>query len=274
MMDLQFLEAIILGVVQGITEFLPISSDGHLVVVQALLKAAGLAQTTGRDHLHFDVILHIGTLLAILLVFHRDLLAMLSHPRRIVLVVLASIPAAVIGLTVKKQIEEAFQSPLMAGVGFLVTALVLFLGPRAGLVLARLNRPEKSLDQIGWGDALLIGGAQALAILPGVSRSGSTISTGVLLGLSREVAATFSFLMAVPVVGGAVLLITKDLLKGEGQLGRLDVAIVGTIVSFVVGVVALRWLLKILSRGGLLGFSIYCVLAGLATITWQLLLPA
>ena len=113
-----------------------------------------------------------------------------------------------------------------------------------------------------------------LAILPGVSRSGSTISTGVLLGLSREVAATFSFLMAVPVVGGAVLLITKDLLKGEGQLGRLDVAIVGTIVSFVVGVVALRWLLKILSRGGLLGFSIYCVLAGLATITWQLLLPA
>jgi undecaprenyl-diphosphatase len=269
-MDHEFWEAIILGAVQGVTEFLPISSDGHLVVTQALLKTAGLASATERDHLHFDVVLHVGTLLAIVLVFWRELLALVTHPRRAGLVVLASIPAAVVGLTVKNHIEKAFQSPLMAGVGFLVTALFLFLGHRAGSILARFGREPRSLEKITAGDAMLIGGAQALAILPGVSRSGSTIATGVLLGISREAAAVFSFLMAVPVIGGAILLIAKDIAQGEGKIGRWDVAAVGTVVSFLVGVVALKWLLRVLSRGGLIGFSVYCLVAGIAVIAWQL----
>lgn len=273
-MDHEFWEAIILGAVQGVTEFLPVSSDGHLVVTQALLKSAGLASASERDHLHFDVLLHLGTLLAIVLVFWRELLVLVTHPRRAGLVVLASIPAAVIGLTVKDHIEKAFQSPLMAGVGFLVTAMFLFVGHRAGKILARLGREPRTLEAVTAADALLIGGAQALAILPGVSRSGSTIATGVLLGISREAAAVFSFLMAVPVIGGAILLVGKDLAQGEGTIGRWDVAAVGMVVSFVVGVVALKWLLRILSRGGLLGFSVYCLVAGIAVIVWQMAVRA
>lgn len=267
----KFVEAIILGIVQGVTEFLPISSDGHLVVTQAILHSAGFAPVSDRDHLHFDVVLHLGTLLAIVLVFWKDLLGLVSHPRRAGLVILGSVPAAVIGLTIKDHVEQAFQSALMAGVGFLVTSLFLYLGHRAGQVLARVGKEPRSIDSLTAADALVIGGAQALAILPGVSRSGSTISTGVLLGISREVAAVFSFILAVPVIGGAILLVGKDIVEGHGNIGRWDVALTGVVVSFVVGVVALKWLLKILSRGGLLGFSIYCLLAGIAVVTWQLL---
>lgn len=272
-MDHELWEAIILGVVQGVTEFLPISSDGHLVIAQAAMKSFGLSSGSDRDHLHFDVVLHFGTLLAIILVFWRDLAALTSHPRRMLLIVVASIPAALVGFTIKSRVEESFTQPLVAGVGLLVTSLFLFLGYRAGSVLLRLNRPLRSIDGITTADALVIGGAQALAILPGVSRSGSTISTSVLLGVSRESAAVFSFLMAVPVIGGAILLVTKDILEGEGNIGRWDAAALGTVVSFLVGVVALKWLLRILSRGGLLGFAMYCLVMGTAVIVWQTVSP-
>lgn len=272
-MDHELWEAVILGVVQGVTEFLPISSDGHLVITQNLLQSTGFASASERDHLHFDVLLHLGTLLAIVLVFWRDLIAMASHPRRILLVVVASIPAAIFGLTVKSRVEESFSQPIVAGVGLLVTSLFLFLGYRAGSILSRLHRPMRTMDDLTTSDALLIGGAQALAILPGVSRSGSTISTGVLLGVSREAAAVFSFLMAVPVISGAILLVVKDIAEGEGNIGRWDVAAAGTVVSFLVGVVALKWLLKILARGGLLGFAIYCLVVGIAVIVWQVVSP-
>jgi undecaprenyl-diphosphatase len=270
MFDHEFIEAVVLGTVQGVTEFLPVSSDGHLVITQELLTTAGIRSASGRSHLHFDVMLHLGTLGAILVVYFRDLVRLAGSARQMMLVGVASVPAAIAGLGFQDVIERTFHSPVMAGVGLLVTAGFLTLGHRAS---QRTSHPEvaprTSLDQLSLLDAICIGLAQALAILPGVSRSGSTISTGLMRGVDRSAAATFSFLMAVPVIGGAILKMAKDVVEGEASIGRWDIMVVGIIVSFVVGLVSLRWLLGVLSRGGLLGFAAYCTVAGIATICWK-----
>ena len=272
-MDGELIRAIILGIVQGITEFLPISSDGHLVVVQTLLRACGIAATTapaGAPHvsdLQFDVVLHIGTLAAILVVYRSDLWELRKQPRLCGLLVLATLPAVVAGLTLKDSIEKAFNSPLMAGLGFLVTAGCLYFA-------SRCPPGVRTIQDLTARDSLLIGLAQATAILPGVSRSGTTISTGIGVGLRRDLSATWSFLMAVPVVAGAIVLILKDMLKQPATITRPDTLIVGTLVSFVVGLIALRWLIRVLARGGLRGFALYCLIAGIAVTGWQLIAPS
>lgn len=263
MFDTEMLRAIILGIVQGITEFLPISSDGHLVIVTALLERwLGVASQQDKSDLHFDVVLHIGTLGSIVVVYWRELWALRLNWRLCGLIVLATIPAGVAGLTLKSVVKEAFDSPLIAGIGLLITAAILLIGQK-------FAREGRSLDAMTHRDALAIGFLQALAIAPGVSRSGTTISAGLMTGLRRDTAATFSFLIAVPVIAGAVLVTLKDVFAGEESAGRFDVLCVGTAVSFVVGWAALRGLLAVLARGKFHWFAYYCIVVGTAVIAWQ-----
>ncbi len=263
MVDGEMLEAILLGVVQGITEFLPISSDGHLVIAHALLaSSSGGGTAHPESQLHFDVVLHLGTLGSILVVFRRELMGLINRPRLAGLIVAATLPAVAIGLTLKSRVEEAFNSPLAAGIGLLITAAFLLAG-------RRLARGEKSLDELRLADAVFIGALQALAIGPGISRSGTTIAGGLMRGLTRHTATTFSFLLAVPVISGAVVLIAKDLAMGEATVGRFDVMAVATITSFTVGLAALRGLIRLVAQDRLHWFAYYCIVAGAATIVWQ-----
>jgi undecaprenyl-diphosphatase len=267
-MDSDLWQAILLGVVQGITEFLPISSDGHLVIVHSLLNDIGVKASGHTSNLEFDVMLHIGTLAAIIVVYRRDLWALLHHPRLCGLVVLATIPAVGVGFSLKDTIEalgqHAMWGPISAGLGLLVTALFL-------LISQRVERNEKGLDELTPRDAILIGVLQSLAIAPGISRSGSTIAGGLWSGLRRDAAATFSFLMAVPVIAGAATLILAKF--GEKRFEdpfEPDVLVVGMITSFVVGLFALRALIRIVTNRKLHWFAYYCIAAGSATLVWQL----
>ena len=262
----EFWLAIVLGVVQGVAEFLPISSDGHLIIFKALLER--LTGTAGPEleSLEMVVALHIGSLFTITLVFWRELLALRHQPRLCALIVLATIPVVVVGLCFKKQFELLFNRPIAAGCGLLVTAGFLLLGQK-------LERCRDTLQTLKPYQALVVGLFQAIAPLPGVSRSGSTIAGGLLSGLTRDTAAQFSFLIAVPAIGGATVLYVKEWIEaGKSQYAPSSL-IAGALVSFVVGIFALRWLIKVISRRRLHWFAFYCLAAGLATIAWQLLDP-
>ncbi len=296
-------KAILLGVVQGIAEFLPISSSGHLVIFGELINRAFGHQASDAENLHFNVALHFGTLLSILVVYRNEVLGLFRMPRLCAAIVVATIPAAVVGLSFKDELESAFSTPLLAGCCLLVTAALLAVGQRFG-------GNAKPLDEITQADALAVGLFQAVALLPGVSRSGSTISGGLLRGLRRESAAAFSFLIAIPVIGGATLLTAKDVWKASHDRetvaaastlsARVDAAdgeqtsvdapgpssngtgatqadgadplalAVGAVVSFFVGVLSLRWLMRLISQRRLHWFAWYCAAAGISTIVWQL----
>ena len=246
---------LVLAVVQGITEFLPVSSDGHLVLTQALLGFDGPALST-------DVALHLGTLVAVLVVFRGALLSVVRQAlggdwREVGLLFLGSIPAAVVGLGMRHLIERLFESAQAAAWGLLVTAGFLVAGElaRRRLLARAATAPGR---RVGWGDALWIGSMQALAILPGVSRSGTTIATALVRGIEPTEAARFSFLLSIPAVGGALLLETPGLVRA-GVEANLVVAV---LLTFAVGVIALRVLLAFLGRGAFVWCAGYCVLAG------------
>ncbi len=255
----EYLQAIVLGIVQGISEFLPISSDGHLVVAEQVLgHMFGTAMASGMD---LEVMLHLGTLAAIVCVYFHDLWELRRQPRLCALIVLATIPAAVVGLTLKDWFDRMFDSPLAAGCGFLVTAAMLMLGH----VMDRGGHTEKTLP---WPAMLLIGCFQALALLPGVSRSGSTITAGLLTGMDRVSATRFSFVLAVPVTAGAIALTVKNLLEGDPKhaMPPLGPMIVGIVVSFVVGWLVLNGMIRLVQQRRLPWFAAYCVGIGLLTI--------
>jgi undecaprenyl-diphosphatase len=262
------LEMILLAIVQGITEFLPISSDGHLAVVNALLAECG--RTAVPDLLETTIVLHLGTLASVLVFYWRDIVRVLTKDRKAIApLVVATIPAVIIGLGIEKGLPDRIskpllESPLLAGFGFFVTAAALwFLG----------RRPEGELDypETPSGKAFAIGVAQAAAILPGVSRSGMTISSGVYFGLKRESAAAFSFLMAIPAIAGAGLLKTIDAIQKGTTSTPLPTLALGFVVSMLVGLAALWLLLKMLRRGRLDLFVYYLVPLGIAVVAWQLL---
>ncbi|MEO0649814.1 MAG: undecaprenyl-diphosphate phosphatase [Planctomycetota bacterium] len=254
-----------LAVLQGLTEFLPVSSSGHLVLGRELF---GLESIEG---VLITVALHLGTLVAVLGVYGRDLLAVLRNaiggqPRELGLILLGTLPAAAVGLGFKDALEPFFEAPDVAAGGLLATAAILLAGEAA--------RRRRAADPVDPGStemplpvwvALAIGCAQALAICPGISRSGSTIAVGLLCGLSADRAARFSFLLSLPAVGGAALLEAKDLSGvAPGELRDLGL---GLIVSAIVGLAALRLLLVALRKGSFPWFAGYCALAGL---TWFL----
>jgi undecaprenyl-diphosphatase UppP len=261
-MDL--ISVIILAIVQGITEFLPISSDGHLVVVQALLE-----WLTGRGDLPgglgLEITLHAGTLLAILAVFHRSLWRLVGHDRRVLgLLIVGTLPAVALGLPAWMWCKDLLENTLLAG---------LMLPVTGGILLWAARRPlgDVSYQEISYRDALLIGICQATALLPGISRSGTTIAAGLALGLRREAAATFSFLLAVPAIGGAcLLLLVKSLLSDEPGSIASPVLGAGVGISFVVGILALAWLLRWLNEGKLRWFAWWCIPVGLTVVVWQL----
>jgi undecaprenyl-diphosphatase len=253
---MSYVDLILLGLLQGVAEFLPISSDGHLTIAQELLHK-------DFETVEINIVLHIGTLLSIVVVFWRDLLALVHQPRLCAAIVVATLPLIPVGLFLKDFLEAAFAETLWAGVGLCLTAVVLALFPR-------VEHDSRALADVRLSDALVIGLFQALAPLPGVSRSGMTIFGGLLQGLSREAAAKFSFLIAVPAIGGATVLYGKDLLEGASEGTAAGPLLAGAGVAFAVGVVALRWLLKLVQSRRLWPFAIYCAIVGLATIVWQL----
>jgi len=246
------LTAAVWGLIQGLTEFLPMSSSGHLVLVPAIF---------GFDEpsLAASVMLHVGTLLAVLAYYRRDLLKLLhlrSDPearRILLLLVVGTIPAAIIGLTLDGPIEAIFSEPWLAAVALMVTGVVLAFAMLVGRGLRRL--PEGR-----WTDGLVVGLAQAFALLPGISRSGMTITAGMAQGFSRAEAARFAFLLSIPAIGGAGLIDGIDLARTGGFSWDL---LVGMAVAAVVGYLAIAGLIRVLVRVGLLPFALYCLAAGI-----------
>ena len=247
------LEATILGIIQGFTEFLPISSSGHLVLGQAIL---GIDQP-GNE---FEILVHLGTLASVLVIFFDDIkslilsLALKKTQIFIMYILIGTLPAVGIGLGFKDLIYSLFENVTAVGGALIFTGVVLFGSSFA-------NRQDKEYSFL---TCILIGCAQAMAIIPGVSRSGMTISAALFLGLSAKEAARFSFLLAIPAIGGAGLLTALDV-SGGFQM-PIPVALAGLTSSFAVGVVALKWLLGWLEQGKFHYFGIYCFAVGLITL--------
>ena len=254
----ELVKIVVLAVVQGIAEFLPISSSGHLVVLNEWFG-------TGKGSLELNIILHLGTLLAILVFYWRKILDLLTTDRRVIpLLIVGTIPAAVIGIILKKNFESLLEQALVAGFMLPITGGLL-------LWLKNLKEGDNEYQRIGYGTAILIGFAQAFAILPGISRSGSTIVAGVALGLKRQSAATFSFLLAIPVIAGATVLELKDMFEAQATTTAPWLLIVGAVIAFFVGLVSLNWLVKWLEQGRLHYFAYWVIPLGLLVIVWQLL---
>jgi len=258
-------KSIVLGIVQGLTEFLPVSSSGHLVVFSGLLKA--------DSTLAFDVALHFGSLIALAIFFWGDIVELfrgflytfrgsLSHeeaPKRNMfwLIVAAIIPSGVVGVLFSATIEKAFASYYIVAAMFLVTAVLLFL--------QHFSSTTRTIREVGWKDALAIGIGQVFALLPGLSRSGTTMSVGVYRGLKQEDAAHFSFLMAIPTIAGAAIFKLKDLLKAGMSSSALTEIGIGVVVSMLTSLVAIALLLKVARKGKMQWFALYCVAAAVFT---------
>ncbi|MBC7815567.1 MAG: undecaprenyl-diphosphate phosphatase [Planctomycetaceae bacterium] len=257
----QLWQTLIQGVVQGITEFLPISSKSHLILVGKLLERWFGTTATSAETIELIVGLHLGTLLATIVVYWQDLWSLRKRHRLLLNVIIGSIPVAVVGLAFKDWLEQTLVSPLLVGLGLFITANFLFWGQRLEISLLEL-------DQMSWLHALAVGCFQTLALLPGISRSGSTIAGGLMVGLTRHAATTFSFLLSVPAVGGVVLLKGIALRHSNGlAIGQL---LFGAVISFAVGIVALRFLIRIVTQRQLHWFAYYCLLLGTVVTAWQL----
>ena len=244
------LDAILWGLVQGLTEFLPISSSGHLVLVPALLGRPGPDLAT-------SAMLHLGTLAAVVAYFRRDLLRIVrldpTGRRTGALVLLGTVPAAVAGLSLEASLEVLNDRPRIVAAMLAVTGIVL-------VASTRLRRGDRDVDELGASDALVVGAAQALALVPGVSRSGATIVAGLVRGLSRVEAARWAFLLGIPAIAGAGLFEGLELLRGGGGISAAT--LVGVVVAGVSGYAAIALLLRVLATRGLLPFGLYCLAAG------------
>ena len=262
------LEAIILGILQGLTEFLPISSTGHLILAEWAFGWKGELM----DNLAFDVALHAGTLFAVLWYFRRDWLqlggavlkvmrgkAQAYEARLVWYLVLATVPAVIVGMRYDDVVENAFRNPLLVAAALAAGSLVMWLADR-------FSSRSRSLASMTLGHALLVGVAQAAALVPGVSRSGATISAALAVGYKREDAARFSFLLSTPIIAGAGLFKLRHItFQGHAAWG----CILGTLSAAVVGYLAIRFLIRYLERHSLDLFVWYRVgLAGAAVVLW------
>jgi undecaprenyl-diphosphatase len=262
------IDAMILGLLQGLTEFLPVSSSGHLVLAQELL---GISH---RGDISFEVFVHFGTLLSVVGALRKDVIGILSsvskavrQPQRIgilystdeffrlvVFILVGSVPAAVVGLSFKHDVELLFDDPKLVSVMLMVTGFVLYL--------TRFANPRDN-KRVGLGSSIIIGCTQAFAIIPGISRSGSTISGGLFSGVSREQSAKFSFLLAVPAIFGAAILEVQELFLGPANGDKVLMLMLGTIVAAVSGYFAILLLLNLLRKRRFSWFAYYCFLAGI-----------
>jgi undecaprenyl-diphosphatase len=248
---MEFLSAVILGIVQGITEWLPISSTGHLILTERLLHL-----DPAVFNLTFDAAIQLGTTLAVIIFFRQDLWRLVTRFREpkerrlLVALVMATIPAVVFGVLLQDYIETSFRT-------LPVIAAMLAIGGVVFLLVEKYATVRKQQSEATWKDALVIGLAQSLALVPGVSRSGSTIVAGMLLGLSREEAARFTFLLSIPIIvlaGGKKLL---DVVQGDAGAVQLNLVLVGTVVAAVVGYLTIKYLLRYLAHHSLAVFAYY-----------------
>ena len=276
---MNIIQAIILGIVQGVTEFAPVSSSAHLVLVPWVF---GWPSPT----VAFDAILHWGTLTAVLIYFWRDWVRVIkgffrslttrgawnaqpggrladADSRLAWWIMIGTIPAMVLGLAFKDFFESLFSSPPAVGAFLLVTALILVLGEQAG---RRARERGRDMGQLTLVDTLLVGLAQAAAIAPGISRSGSTISTGLARGLKRDAAARFSFMLGAPIILGAGLLPLLDLIQAGGLRQELPIMVIGFLAAAIAGYVCIKYLLRYLQHGSLYVFAAYCAVIGVATL--------
>jgi undecaprenyl-diphosphatase len=259
-------EAIVLGILQGATEFIPVSSSGHLVLVPWLFG-------WGSPGLTYTVAVHFGTMFGVLLYFHRDWLEMLggglrwTRERRLnpqfkllLLLIVGTIPAALLGYLFEDFFIRIFENPLVAALMLLVTAGLL-------LVSEALGQLRRTLDDLSWMDSLTVGLAQAFAIFPGISRSGATLAAGRLRDVKREDAARFSFLLATPIIMGASLFQLIDLLVTETDSTHWLLLLAGFLSAFLSGYLVIHWLLSFLRTRPTTVFALYCVAASLASLT-------
>jgi undecaprenyl-diphosphatase len=249
--QVSLLHAIILGVVQGASEFLPISSSGHLVIFQQLL---GVNLEEG-PMVAFDVCLHVGTLIAVVAALWQEIWSI--KRRTIWLIIIGTIPAVIVGFTFKDFFESLFSSQLPVGIALIVTGLILF-------ATRWVRRNDVDAGKMRWWHALIVGCAQALAIFPGISRSGSTISAGLFSRLDRTFAAKFSFLLSIPAIGGAAILQSDNL--RYLSINNILPTVVGTLISAVVGYACVRWIIAIMRGRNFSAFAYYCWFVGLVTI--------
>ncbi|HCU43709.1 MAG TPA: undecaprenyl-diphosphate phosphatase [Sphingobacterium sp.] len=262
------IKAIIVGIVQGLTEFLPVSSSGHIVIAQQLL---GL-QFDPEENLLFAIVLHLATALSTIVIFRKDILKIFKgifqfkwneETKYSWYIVLSMIPATFVGFFLKDTLEELFSNLLIVGMMLLVTSCLLYFA----------NRAKNTSKSIGTKEAIIIGLAQSCAaLLPGLSRSGSTISTSILLGVDKSAAARFSFLMVLPLILGASAKMVLDLNVEYQSLASLTIKplslLLGFIAAFVSGLIACTWMINIVKKAKLTYFAIYCFTVGITVITY------
>jgi len=265
---MSILEAIILGIIQGLTEFLPVSSSGHLELAKVIFGS----EVAGKESMLFTIALHAATALSTVVVFRKDITQIIKDlfafqwnesTRFSWYIVISMIPVFIIGMAFKDEVESLFEGNIvLVGSSLLFTALLLFFSGRYQAKAGKVNGIR----------AFIIGIAQAIAILPGVSRSGSTISVALISGVSREQAARFSFLMVLPVIAGAMILEMKDFMEVQPQRAIDNYSLLaGFIAAFFAGVLACRWMIKLVKRSKLDYFALYCLIVGVAAILYGVL---
>ncbi len=265
---MSWFEALILGLIQGLTEYLPVSSSGHLAIGSYLFGIEG------EENLTFTVLVHVATVLSTLVILWSEIdwifrglfkFRMNDETRYVLNIVVSMIPIGIVGVFFKDKVEEIF------GSGLLVVGCMLLL--TAALLTFSYYAKPRQKEKISLRDAFIIGLAQACAVMPGLSRSGSTIATGLILGNKKENLAQFSFLMVIPPILGEALLDVLKAVKGEAAFGGIDTfpLVVGFLAAFISGCIACKWMINIVKKGKLIYFGIYCAVAGAATIVFSML---
>ncbi len=262
-MDL--INVIILGIIQGLTEFLPVSSSGHLEIAKAIIGE----EKIGKESMLMTVVLHFATALSTIVVFRKDLVSVLKGIFQFsnnssfyfsLKIIISMIPAAIVGFILEEQIEGLFGGSLTSvGIALLFTGLLLLLADKA----------KFSKKSVGFKDAIIIGISQAVAIFPGISRSGATISTSVILGIDKEKSARFSFLMVVPLIVGKIC---KDVFSGSlsSSNDNFILLLIGFIFAFITGIIACKWMVKLVKNSQLKYFAYYCFIISSITIIFSL----
>ncbi|MFO0920768.1 MAG: undecaprenyl-diphosphatase UppP [Candidatus Saccharimonadales bacterium] len=260
---MSYIEAIILGIIQGLTEFIPVSSSGHLLIAHEVL---GINETG----LAFDVALHIGTFTALVIFFWKDIYELVlgifgknDKGKLAWLIVLATIPAVIGGILLQDLAESSFRSPLLVGVNLIWVALAMIAAER---YTANKKTKKTELDNINTKQGMIVGLAQVVALIPGVSRSGSTITAGIFAGIDRVSATRFSFLLAIPITFGAILKVMTDSQTISQVNSQVGIFLVGILSAFISGVFAIRFLIKYLSKHSLNVFAYYRIIVGLIVI--------
>jgi undecaprenyl-diphosphatase len=258
---MDYINAIILGIIQGLTEFLPVSSSGHLELGKAILGEEAISE----DGVMFTIVVHFATALSTIVVFRKDIVEIISGLLQFkwneqfqfsLKIILSMIPAVFIGLFFEKEIDALFNGDIVfVGFMLILTAILLFFA----------DKSKNTLKQVTFKDAIIVGISQAIAILPGISRSGATISTSVLLGIDKSKAARFSFLMVVPLILGKI---AKDIMSGDlsSETQGIGILFAGFISAFIAGLFACQWMIKLVRNSQLKYFAIYCFFVGLAAI--------